>query len=228
MTKGIFITGTDTGIGKTVIACGIAGLLKSQGIKVGVMKPISTGDRKDAVLLAKAAGIQESIDVINPQFFKAPIAPTVSASFERREIDLNAIYQAYWFLQKHYDFLVVEGIGGVKVPLGESTYVADLIQALRLPALIVGRAALGTLNHTILTVDALQAQKIPVMGVILNGSKGKSLPEKTNPEELQDHLTVPVLGVVPYLASVGKNPQSVVPVLKRLPRFMKEIQRAIS
>lgn len=225
MSKGIFVTGTDTEVGKTIISCGIARLLKSKGVKVGVMKPIATGSRQDAQQLAKAAGIEESIDVINPQFFKAPLAPTVSASLERKEVDMDAIYRAYWFLQKRYDFLVVEGIGGVKVPLGESTYVSDLIQALRLPALVVGRAGLGTLNHTILTLSALEADKVPVMGVILNGSRGKSLAEKSNPEELQDHITVPVLGVVPYKPAVSTNPAAVVPTLKRLPRFMKELNR---
>ena len=226
MTKGIFITGTDTGVGKTLIGCGIAHLLKSRGVKVGVMKPVSSGSRQDAVLLSKAADIQESLDIINPQFFKAALAPTVAASLERREIDMNAIYQAYWFLQKRYDFLIVEGAGGVKVPLGESTYMVDLIQALRLPALIVARAGLGTINHTLLTLDALAAEEIPVLGVLLNGARGKDLAEKTNTDELQDHVTVPVMGMVPQKASFAKDPAAIAAALKRLPRFMKELERA--
>jgi dethiobiotin synthetase len=226
MNKGIFITGTDTGVGKTVIACGIAKLLKSLGVNVGVMKPVATGGRQDAARLRQAAGVTEDLDVINPQYFKAPIAPTVSAALEHREVNLESIYRSYWFLQKHYDVVVVEGIGGVKVPLGESMYVVDLIQALRLPALVVGRAALGTLNHTFLTLDALEAGKIPVMGVVLNGGRGKTLPEKTNPEELQDHMTVPLLGTVPFQAVYRKNPAASSAVLKRLPRFMKELRRA--
>jgi len=226
VTKGIFITGTDTGVGKTVIACGITRLLKSRGVKVGVMKPIASGSRHDAVLLSKAAGLQESLDIINPQFFKAPLAPTIAASLERREIDLNAIYQAYWFLQKRYDFLIVEGAGGVKVPLGESTYIVDLIQALRLPALVVARAGLGTINHTLLTLDALEAEKIPVLGVLLNGARGKDLAEKTNVDELQDHATVPVMGMISHKASLAKDPTAMASALKRLPRFMKELERA--
>jgi dethiobiotin synthetase len=226
MNKGIFVTGTDTGVGKTVIACGIAALLKSLGAKVGVMKPVATGDRQDAIHLKKASGMTEAIDVINPQFFKAPVAPTVSASLERKEVDLDAIYRSYWFLQKHYDFVVVEGIGGVKVPLGESTYVVDLIQALRLPALVVGRSGLGTLNHTLLTLDALEAEKVPVMGVVLNGFSGKDLAEKTNPQALEDHLTVPLLGVMPHLPSAKKDPASAAATIKRLPRFLKELRRA--
>ena len=247
MSKGLFITGTDTGVGKTVIACGIARLFKSRGINVGVMKPIATGSRHDAIQLIKAAGIDETLDVVNPQYFKAPLAPTVAASLERRKVDLDAIYRSYWFLQKHYDVVIVEGIGGVKVPLGESTYVVDLIQALRLPALIVGRTTLGTLNHMLLTFEVLDAAKVPVMGVLLNGGPafakatagqpalalatagehGKTLAEKSNPDELQDHLRVPVLGVLPQKTAFRKNPSAVAAHLKRLPRFMKEIERAI-
>jgi dethiobiotin synthetase len=225
MNKGIFVTGTDTGVGKTVIACGIARMLKAAGVKVGVMKPIATGDRKDALNLQKAAGLIETIDLVNPQFFKEPLAPTVSAALERRSIDLDAIYKAYWFMQKRYDVVVVEGIGGVKVPIGESTYVVDLIQALRLPALVISRNVLGTLNHTLLTLEVLELEKVPVMGVLLNGGRGKDLAEKTNPEELQDHIAVPVLGVLPFQAALAKNPGATAAALKKLPRFMKEMQR---
>jgi dethiobiotin synthetase len=149
----------------------------------------------------------------------------VAASLERKEVNLDMIYRTYWYLQKHYDVVIVEGIGGVKVPLGESTYVVDLIQALRLPALVVARATLGTLNHTLLTLDALEAAKISVMGVLLNGGRGKTLAEKTNPTALQEHITVPVLGVVPEKASIRKDPATAAAALERLPRFMKELRR---
>src|SRR5689334_6471088 len=98
--KGLFITGTDTGVGKTLVACGIARLLKAAGVHVGVMKPVSSGGREDAIRLIKAAGIKEDLDVVNPQHFKAAVAPTVAAALESREIDIAAVYKAYWFLQK--------------------------------------------------------------------------------------------------------------------------------
>ena len=226
MNKGIFVTGTDTGVGKTLVACGIASLLKSWGAKVGVMKPVATGSRKDAFQLRKAAGMKEELDLVNPQFFKAPLAPTVAASMERRDVDLEAVYRAYWYLQKHYDVLVVEGIGGVKVPLGESTYGVDLIEALRLPALVVGRTTLGTLNHTLLTIDALEQKRAPVAGILLNGRRGAGLAEKTNPSALQDHTTAPVLGMLPYQARFQNNPAAVAASMRRLPRLIKEIRRA--
>lgn len=227
MNKGIFITGTDTGVGKTVVACGVAALLKSWGINVGVMKPVATGDRRDAQQLARAAGVTDELDVINPQFFKAPLAPSVSAKLERHELDIEAIYRAYWYLQKRYQMLVVEGVGGVKVPLGESTYVVDLIHALRLPALVVSRPGLGTLNHTLLTLDALETAKVPVTGVLFNGGKGNTLAEKTNAEALQEHMTVQFLGTVPFEARFENNPQAVAKVLGENPRLVKALKRLV-
>jgi dethiobiotin synthetase len=250
MNKGLFITGTDTGVGKTLVACGIARLLKTWGINVGVMKPIATGDQEDAKLLIKAAfphpasghllprrekghplppwergrGEGELLSLVNPQFFKTPLAPSVAAEVESREVEMGKIYQAYWHLSKKYGVMVVEGIGGVKVPLGESTYVVDLIEALRLPALVVSRAGLGTLNHTLLTLDALAQEKVPVLGVLLNGGTGNSPAEKTNPDALQDHTTVQVLGHLK--GQTSRDPAAVARALARLPLLVKALKRA--
>src|SRR6266700_3605769 len=177
MNRGIFVTGTDTGVGKTLVACGIARFLKKRGVKVGVMKPIASGSRDDAKRLIRAADVGDDLSLVNPLFFKAPLAPTVAAALERRELHLENVYSAFWALSKKYDVMVVEGLGGVKVPLGESTYVADMIDALRLPTLIVGRVGLGPLNHTLLALDALEKEKIQVLGVLLNGGKGTTLAE---------------------------------------------------
>ncbi len=168
MNKGIFVTGTDTGVGKTIVACGIARLMKSWGMSVGVMKPIATGDRSDAEHLIAAAEVDDALDLVNPQFFKAAVAPTVAADVEGTHIDIETIYKAYWQLSKTYDAMVVEGIGGVKVPLGDSTYVVDLIKALRLPALLVSRPVVGTLNHSLLSIDALLQKEVPMIGVLFS------------------------------------------------------------
>jgi dethiobiotin synthetase len=226
MNKGIFITGTDTGVGKTLVACGIARLLQSWGVKVGVMKPISSGDQDDAKQLLKAAQIQEDLALVNPQFFKAPLAPSVAAEAEGREVDSESIYKAYWHLSKKYDVLVVEGVGGVKVPLGETTYVVDLIEALRLQTLVVSRAGLGTLNHTLMTLDTLAQKKVPILGVLFNGGTGKSLAEKTNPEALQDHTTVQVLGSLPANSRYKKDPSATAVALDRIPLLVKALKRA--
>jgi len=223
MNKGIFITGTDTGVGKTLVACGIARLLKSWGVNVGVMKPVASGDQEDARRLLRAAGIKEDLPLINPQFFRAPLAPSAAAALEGRRVRSEIIYKAYWQLSKKYDVMVVEGAGGVKVPLGESTYMVDLIEALRLPALVVSRASLGTLNHTLLTLDALAAGKVPVFGVLFNGGTGKTPAEKTSPEVLQDHTTVQVMGALRKQRSV--SPDAVARSLSRLPLLVKALKR---
>src|SRR5882724_12689277 len=108
MNKGIFVTGTDTEIGKTVVACGIARYLKNLGMRVGVMKPICTGNQDDARRLIRAAQVDDDLTLVSPQFFKAPLAPTVSAAMERREIRLDRVYSAFWTLSKKYDVMVVE------------------------------------------------------------------------------------------------------------------------
>jgi dethiobiotin synthetase len=226
MNKGVFVTGTDTGVGKTVVACGVARLLKKWKASVGVMKPIATGDQHDAKRLLKAAQIDETIEMINPQFFKTPLAPSVAAAMERRHIDLQTIYRSFWYMHKKFEVLVIEGIGGVKVPLAEATYITDLISALQLPTLIVARAGLGTLNHTLLTIEALEHAKVPILGVLLNGGTGKTLAEKTNPDELQDHTSVQVLGELRLNSRVTSDPSAAAQALAKLPKFVKALKRA--
>lgn len=226
MNKGVFVTGTDTGVGKTLVACGIARWLKRQDVPVGVMKPVATGDRSDAERLLDASKSTEPLEAVNPQFFRHPLAPSVAASLERHSVNFDAIYRAFWHLHKVHEVMVVEGVGGVKVPLAESTYVHDLINALRLPALVVARAGLGTLNHTLLTLEALEHARIPVIGVLLTGGDGKSLAEQTNPEELQDHTSVQVLGELRYNARFEKDPEATAKAFAKLPRFVKAVKRA--
>jgi len=222
--NGVFITGTDTGVGKTLVACGVARLLRDWGVRAAVMKPIATGSRADAKKLIEASGSAEDLELVNPLFFRAPLAPLVAASFEKREVDLETVYRAYWRLHKKYDVLVVEGIGGVKVPLGESTFVTDLIQALRLPALVVARASLGTLNHTLLTLDALDAAKIPAMGVLLNGNTGRTPAEQTNLDSLRESTVVDILGELKRLKT--HDAASTARALAKLPRFVRALKRA--
>ena len=225
MNKGLFITGTDTGVGKTLVACGMVRLLKSWKVNVGVMKPIATGDQDDVKRLMKAAEVDDEISLVNPQFFKAALAPSVAAALERKEVDVARVYSAYWALSKKYEVMIVEGVGGVKVPLGESMYVADMIETLRLPALVVSRAGLGTLNHTLLTLDALEKEKIPVVGVLFNGGKGHALAEKTNPEALQEHTTVQVLGHLKFNARFRTNPLATAAAIHRLPLLARALKR---
>ena len=225
MNKGLFVTGTGTDVGKTMIACGIVRLLKSWKINVGVIKPFATGDQDDARRLLEAAQEKLPLSLINPQFFKSPLAPAVAAALEGKPVNMDAVYKAFWELSKTHDFLLVEGVGGVRVPLADSTYVTDLIAAFRLPALVVARAGLGTLNHTLLTLDALERARVPVVGVILNGSTNQTLAEKTNAEALREHTTTPVIAVLDQNALYAKNSEAVAAELNEYPMFVAALKR---
>lgn len=206
--KGIFVTGTDTGVGKTIVAAGIVAALKEKGIDVGVMKPIATGDKKisqDAVFLKKAADADDPLELINPVCFKEPVAPMVAARLEKRKIDIEKIKCAFQELQKRHDFLVVEGIGGVLVPIKKDYFVADLILDLGLPCVIVARLGLGTINHTLMTIEALGDRGIEIIGIIFNDATGRSSKDKsiaTNPRIISEITGLPILGLVPKLKNL--------------------------
>ena len=133
MTRGLFITGTDTEIGKTVVTAGIASVLRSQNIDTGVMKPIASGDRADAVVLRHFARINEDLNNINPVFFDQPLAPSIASHLDNRSINWSKIYQCFERLKKKYDFLLVEGVGGIAVPLSSDQQVIQLILKFQLP-----------------------------------------------------------------------------------------------
>ncbi len=198
--NGIFITGTGTEIGKTVIAGGIAAALKQAGVQIGVMKPISTGDTSDAQFLKHAAQVDDPLTLINPIQFRYPLAPSVSARLEGKQIDLLTIEAAFIKLKQKYDFLIVEGVGGIAVPLNDDFCVAHLISQLELPVIIVAHAGLGTINHTVLTVMFAKQFNLHVAGIVLNqfDPETVSLAEQTNPAEIERLTEVPVVGVVPY------------------------------
>ena len=192
-----FITATDTGVGKTFITVELGKYFQSLGYTVGVFKPFSSGGREDAVFLKEALELEDDLDVINPVWFEEPLAPysaTVGLGFAPA---LSLLRTKYDILRTKYDILLVEGIGGVLVPLWKDYYVADLIKEFGLPALLVARAGLGTLNHTLLSLEALQHRQISIEGIILNGYQGVDLAEKSNKEVLTRLTTVPVLAEVP-------------------------------
>ncbi len=205
MAQGIFITGTGTEIGKTVIAGGLAASLKQSGMNVGVMKPIGTGDTADAQFLKYAAQVDDELSVINPIYLRHPLAPSVAARIENREIDLSCIETAFAALQQRYDFVIVEGVGGIAVPIRDDFLVVHLIHTLQLPVLIVAEAGLGTLNHTLLTVALARQFNLQVVGIVLNrrSSETAGIAEATNPVEIEKLTGIPVIGTVPYEKRLG-------------------------
>jgi dethiobiotin synthetase len=210
--RGIFVTGTDTGVGKTVVAGAIAGLLRVQGIDTGVMKPVQSGcaregDRlisEDARFLAKAAGVADEPVLINPYCLEAPVSPHVAARVAGIQIDPRTIKQAFEVLLQRHELVVVEGAGGLLVPLTDDFLVADLIVMLELPILVVARANLGTINHTLLTIRHAQHLKIRVAGTVINGydSETAGLAEQTSPATIERLSGVPLWGILPRMPTV--------------------------
>ena len=209
MTPSIFVTGTDTGVGKTVVAAGIATALQRRGVDVGVMKPVATGARRrgdrlvseDAEFLVRAAGVGDPLELVNPICLRPPLAPSVAARVSRRPIDLRLVWKAYRALSAAHECLVVEGVGGLLVPILERYPVARLVRRLGLPLLVVTRPTLGTINHTSLTVQAARAHGLRVLGLVVNHHARFriGLAERLNPAALEREADAPILGEVPYL-----------------------------
>jgi dethiobiotin synthetase len=213
---GVFITGTDTGVGKTLVSAMLAAGLKRAGHTVGVMKPIETGispsrlSRSDAARLQAIIDSEETLGAICPYRFEPPIAPFAAAHAERRSIDLGVVRQVYRLLAGRYDYTVVEGLGGVRVPLTAKADVMDLIGALRLPVIVVGRAGLGGINHALLTLDALRRRRLSLVALVLNRTRPTRsammrLQERTTVEALRRQAGVPVIGPLPYDPALAKS-----------------------
>lgn len=202
--KGIFITGTDTGVGKTMAALVLGVLLQEEGFNVGVMKPVQcAGD--DAAFLRRSLKIKDSLKSINPYFAREPLSPHLAFSREKINIDIRHICDAYDDLKQRHDFLLVEGAGGLCVPIQKDYWMADLIKDLGLDVIIVSRLSLGTINHTLLTIQQAREQGLNVRGVIFNQSRPRKtgIPEKTNPAIIQQLGGVAILGTIPYLRKIS-------------------------
>jgi len=183
------------------VAGALASALKQKGLKVGVMKPIACGGREDARFLMACAGVNDSLDLINPIFLSHPLSPNVAAKLEKKKIDLKKVDEALKVFRKKYDYLIVEGCGGLLVPITNGTFVIDLIPRMKAETILVSRAGLGAINHSLLSVEALKKRGIRPKGIIFNRTSGgpMSIPEKTNPEVISEASGVPSLGVFPYM-----------------------------
>ncbi|MFW6122869.1 MAG: dethiobiotin synthase [Thermodesulfobacteriota bacterium] len=211
--KGVFVTGTDTGVGKTWIAAGITAVLRGWGLSACYFKPVQSGCPEengkliptDARFARELAGLDEPLDLLTPVTLRLPLAPGVAAVYEGVEVDLDRITQAREELAGRYELLVTEGAGGLYVPLTETNFlVLDMIRWLRLPLIVVARAGLGTINHTALTVKAAQHAGVPVAGVVINRYPEKpSLAEETNPEVIAALTNTPILGKVPEISPLS-------------------------
>jgi len=209
MRRGIFITGTDTGVGKTFVSAGLISALKEMGRNVCPMKPVETGCKmlkgelvpEDTMKLLRAAEVNEPVDSINPFRLRHPLAPSVAAGLEGVEIKKEKIISAYKKLSNKYDITIVEGAGGIMVPIYKKYLYLDLIKDLSLPVVIVARPGLGTINHTLLTIEAARNRGIDVIGIIINCAEKlkKDVSAGTNPGVIEMLTGVQVLGFIPHM-----------------------------
>jgi len=238
---GLFIAGTDTGVGKTVAASFIASGLSQRGFNVGVMKPFQTGavqtldgwEAPDALFLKRVSGVSDDISLICPVMLEAPLAPSVASAIEGKTVGIADILPAYHALRESHKFLVVEAAGGLAVPINGKETMRELAKALSLPVLIVARPSLGTINHTQLTVQYAHSANLTIAGIVIsNYPDTPNLAEKTNPKAIEDLTGLPVLGILghdPLIDTENYNPGNIVsnaalhPLIDRLISRLVEI-----
>ncbi len=198
---GVFVTGTDTDVGKTFVTRLLARGLRAAGVDVGVMKPAETGvppeGPMDARALIAAAGVDDPVDRVCPLQFDLPAAAEASARFGSRTVELAPVLEAWEMLSARHEFMLVEGAGGLLVPFDSKSSMADLSATLDLPLLIVARASLGTINHTLLTLEACERRDRPIVGVVISHATGVlSDPDARNLELLREALGERLIGEV--------------------------------
>lgn len=215
---GLFVTATDTGVGKTVISGAIADWFRRQGRRVAVCKPAATGCEhrreglvsEDAEFLAHHADARHPLDLISPQRYAEPLAPSVAARRAGRPLEWDTIDRSLRLMQQDSDVMVVEGVGGVLVPMDDKHTVLDMIGWIGLPTVVVARPALGTINHTLMTVRTLRTAGAKVLGVVINRYPAETpgVVEETSPREIERFGKVPILCTVPDVPG---------PLIPRLP-----------
>ena len=201
--RGLFITGTDTGVGKTEVACGLVRGHRARGLDVGAMKPAQSGhhpgELSDADRLRAAAGGTDAVELVCPYRLGAPLAPAVAARLEGKSLSLSVILEAARTLAARHAALVIEGAGGLMTPLTDRETFADLAVAFGLPVLVVARAGLGTVNHVALTCEALRARALVARGIVLNRTSRDHDPsEPHNAAEIERLTGVRVLATLPF------------------------------
>ena len=202
--KGVFITGTDTNVGKTVVTAALGMALQQTGNTVGIMKPVETGTTpedptSDGHRLKKLFAPYNNVDVRGLYCFPSPVAPLEAARSSQQLIDVEAILNVYRTFALNHDYLVVEGVGGILVPLTQTRDVRDLVKLLDLPCLIVSRTGLGSINHTRLTLMGLRQADVPIIGILLNHTDTPQEEQQASTVKLiREFSEVPVLGPLPF------------------------------
>ena len=212
--KGLFITGTDTGVGKTYFTACLTRSLRQHSIPAIPLKPISAGHRKDSILLSDATGGAISPAEINPVHFSAPLAPYAASILESKPFPWGVLRERIAKLKQNYPGpFLIEGVGGWRVPIDSTLGIREWAQELALPVVLVVRNTLGTLNHTLLTVDSIRQANLPIRGLILNDyfSRPDDPSATTNPALLQELTSLPILSLPSGMSELPSLPPWLIP-----------------
>ncbi|MCK4519983.1 MAG: dethiobiotin synthase [Candidatus Omnitrophica bacterium] len=224
--RGIFVTGTDTGVGKTIVTGLLAKFLDDKGYKVITQKWVETGSvgfSKDVSFHLKLIGkrkqeLKGHLSDIFPYTFKFPSSPHLASALEKRNININKIKKSFKSLQRAFDFVVVEGVGGILVPLNKKRLVVDIVKELKLPVVVVVGNKLGAINHTLLTIEALKARKMKIAGIVFNSlsNKENSIILKDNPKIIETISGQKILGSLPYTKDVNGLHKIFPPIARKI------------
>ena len=209
--KAYFITGTDTGVGKTSITVGLAGSMHKIGVDVGVMKPIATGypnktgfRSSDVTKLVEVTSIKDPENLINPVFLPLPTSPYDATKILELSVDMPLIFEQFKKLLSLHEMLLVEGIGGIMTPVTKNFFIADMIKGMGIDAIIITRATIGTLNHTVMTCKICKDYGIKIRGLVINNFDEKGTPaEKNAPTTLYELTNIPILGTIPFIKDLN-------------------------
>ena len=204
--KSLFITGTDTDVGKTYITAGLAIMLRKMGVDVGVMKPFAAGvvqkkgyKSEDVEILTKSAQTNDPENLVNPQFFPIPASPYTAWKKLKIKPKIPLILSGFKTVSNMHKMLLVEGMGGILTPILEDYYVTNLIKDMKIPTIIVTRSKVGTVNHTLMTVKMCEKYKIPIKGIIINNFDDGGYPINQLRKDLEALTGVKVLGSIPFI-----------------------------
>ena len=210
--KSLFLTGTDTDVGKTYATAGLSVTLRKMGIDVGIMKPFAAGNpqkrgfkSEDVEILSQAAQVSDPESLMNPQFFKMVSSPYTASKSLKVKVKVDSVMSSFKKLSKLHSTLLVEGMGGIMTPILKNYFVSNLIKDMKLPAVIVTRTKVGTINHTIMTCKMCEKYKIPIKGIIINNFDSGGYSVTTLKRDLEDLTGVPILGSIPFIKNLGDD-----------------------
>ncbi len=210
--KSIFVTGTDTDVGKTYVTAGLAVTLRKMGVDVGIMKPFAAGvpqkkgfKSEDVEILSRAAQVSDPENLLNPQFFKLEASPYTASKELKVKVKVRKVLASFKKLSKNHSLVLVEGMGGIMTPILKNYFVADLIKDMGLSTIIVTRSRVGALNHTFMTYEMCTKKKIPVKGIIINNFDVGGYPLKTLKRDIPALTGLPILGTIPFIENLSDN-----------------------